>query len=310
MSKACYLATISMLAIGTAAGAPTAAADSAPMEAPRREAEFLVPPQGGAFEVPIHVGEVCILSFAEKLSSQALASSADFEVMAWGGEGVAIRALGAGAKTTTLAVATSSGTTKVNVTLAVVTPDKPAYTMVRFKAVSAEEAFDVQLKAAVAKRVGPIEAELAKARQDLDATARDRADALLAERLLKRNETIALTAHGRNDDHVIAHVMRAVLVGDDGYLVFEIENRSGSAYRLASVRVVSGDREVSGPSRLTSPITDRDPSVIGVIPAGATGRGIVMVRSVDQVLGKNLSVAIAGPAGSRAIRLDHGIVFR
>lgn len=278
--------------------------------AQRSEAEFLVPPQGGAFEAPIHTGEVCILSFAEKLSTQALASSPDFEVKAWGDDGVAIRAVGATAKTTTLALATRSGTVKVNMTLTVVPPDKPAYTLVRFKAVSAEEAFDAQLKDAVAKQVAPLEANLAKLRQNLENTIRDRADGLIADRLLKRNETITLGVHERNDDHVIVHVTRGALVGDDGYLVFEIENRSRSAYRLASVHVQAGDREVNGPARLTSPTTERDPSVIGVVPAGAIGRGIVVVRSVDQVFGQNLALIVAGPAGAGSIRLDRGIIFR
>jgi len=278
--------------------------------AQRSEAEFLVPPQGGAFEAPIHAGEVCILSFPEALSSKALASSPDFEVKAWGDDGVAIRATGAAAKTTTLALATQSGTVKVNMTLTVVPPDKPAYTLVRFKAASAEEAFEAQLKDAVARRVAPLEAELTRLRQNLDDHIRDRADGLIADRLLKRNDTIALAAHERNDDHVIVHVTRGALVGDDGYLVFEIENRSRNTYRLASVRVQAGDREVSGPARLTSPSTDRDPGVIGVVPAGAVGRGIVVVRSVDQVLGKSLVLTIAGPAGAGSIRLDRGIVFR
>jgi len=294
-----------------AAAQPTPATPARPAATIQRsEAEFLVPPQGGAFEAPIHTGEVCILSFAEKLSTQALASSPDFEVKAWGDDGVAIRVVGATAKTTTLALATRSGMVKVNMTLTVVPPDKPAYTLVRFKAVSAEEAFDAQLKDAVAKQVAPLEANLTRLRQNLETTIRDRADGLIADRLLKRNETIALTAHERNDDHVIVHVTRAVLVGDDGYLVFEIENRSRSAYRLAGVRVQAADREVNGPARLTSPTTDRDPSVIGVVPAGAIGRGIVVVRSVDQVLGKPLALTVAGPAGAGAIRLDRGILFR
>jgi hypothetical protein len=276
----------------------------------RSEAEFLVPPQGGAFEVPLHAGQVCILSFAEKLSNKALASSPDFEIKAWGDDGVAIRAVGDTAKTTTLALAAGSGTVKVNVTLTAVPPDKPAYTLVRFKGVSAEEAFEAQLKAAVAKQVAPLAADLARLRQNLEAQIRDRADGLIADRLLKRNETIGLAVHERNDDHVIVHVTRGVLVGDDGYLVFEIENRSRSAYRLASVRVQAGDREVHGPARLTSPIADHDPGVIGVVPSGATGRGIVVVRSVDQVLGRSLTLTVAGPVGAGAIRIDRGIVFR
>ena len=306
-------ATMPRPALAQAPSTATAAPDQ------RSEAEFLVPPQGGAFGVPLHAGQVCILSFAEKLSSKALASSPDFEVKAWGDDGVAIRATGAAAQTTTLALATSSGAVKVNVTLTVVAPDKPAYTLVRFKAVSAEEAFDAQLKAEVARHVAPLEAELSRLRQNLDSQIRDRADGLIAERLLRRNETIALTSHERNNDHVIVHVTRGALVGDDGYLVFEIENRSRSAYRLASVRVQAGDREVNGPARLTSPTSDHDPGatgatggtgVIAVVPAGVTSRGIVVVRAVDQVLGKNLSLTIAGPAGAGAIRLDRGIVFR
>ncbi|HEX8112185.1 MAG TPA: hypothetical protein VF516_30840 [Kofleriaceae bacterium] len=278
--------------------------------APRSEAEFLVPPQGGAFEVPIHAREVCILSFAERLSSRALASSPDFEIKSWGEDGVAVRAVGETAKTTTLAVATTSGAVKVNVTLTVVPSDRPAYTLVRFKAVSAEEAFDAQVRAEVGKRVAPLEAELAGLRQGLEIRAREQAEALIAERLLRRNEAIALAAHERNDDHVIVHVTRGVLIGDDGYLMFEIENRSGSAYRLAAVRVQADGRDVHGPVRLTSPGADRDPTVIGVVPARTSGHGIVVVHAVDQVLGKNLAMTIAGPAGSPPIRLDRGIVFR
>jgi hypothetical protein len=90
-------------------------------------------------------------------------------------------------------------------------------------------------------------------RQDLENHIRERADALIAERLLKRNETIALSVHERNDDHVIVHVTRGVLVGDDGYLVFDIENRSGNAYRLTGVRVQADGRDVHGPARLLSP---------------------------------------------------------
>lgn len=295
---------------GVADGSHAVAQPGAAEMAPRSEAEFLVPPQGGAFEVPIHAREVCILSFAERLSSRALASSPDFEIKSWGEDGVAVRAVGETAKTTTLAVATTSGAVKVNVTLTVVPSDRPAYTLVRFKAVSAEEAFDAQVQAEVGKRVAPLEAELAGLRQGLEIRAREQAEALIAERLLRRNEAISLSAHERNDDHVIVHVTRGVLIGDDGYLMFEIENRSGSAYRLAAVRVQADGRDVHGPVRLTSPGADRDPTVIGVVPARTSGHGIVVVHAVDQVLGKNLAMTIAGPAGSPPIRLDRGIVFR
>lgn len=288
--------------------APAAVATA---DAPKpTEAEFLVPPQGGAFAVPVHAGEVCILSFADKLSSKALASSPDFEIKAWGDDGVAVRALGTGSKTTTLALATATGAIKVNVTLELVPASASALTLVRFKAASADEAMRAQVEAEVAKRLAPLQAELAKAKQAIDTQIRDRADGMIAERLLKRNEVVRITSHERNDDHVIAHVTRALLLGDDGYITFEIENRSSSAYRLATVEVRADGRAIQGPARLVSQTVDADPSVVGVVAAGQTGRGVVVVRSADQVLGKPLTVELAGPNHTGAIKLDRGIVLK
>lgn len=305
-----YVIIVAVVASAMMRSAALLGDPTAPGVAQRSEAEFLVPPQGGAFEVPVHIGAVCIMSFAEKLGKQALASSPDFEIKSWGDDGVAVRAIGATAKTTTLALATSSGTVKVNVTLAVVAPTQLAYTLVRFKAVSAEEAYEAKMKNEVAKHVAPLEAELGKLRQNLENHIRDRADGLLAERLLKRNETIAFSAHERNGDSVIVHVTRGVLIGEDGYLLFEIENRSGSAFRLTGVQVQAGDRNVHGPARLMSPSNDRDQSVLGVVPARTSGHGIVVVHAVDQVLSKNLTVTVTGPPGSLPIRIDRGIMFR
>jgi hypothetical protein len=274
------------------------------------EAEYLVPPQGGAYEVPVHAGAVCILSFPDKLSSKALASSPDFEIKGWGDDGVAVRATGSGTAPSTLALATASGAVKVNVTLRVVPAAAPAYTLVRFKAASAEDAFSAQVKAAVDKRVAPLEAELAAARKNLDGQIRDRADGVIAERALRRLQSIALEAHERNDDHVIVHVTRALLLGDDGYLVFEVENRSGSPYRLAKVRVLGSDKDLAGPARLASSTVDRDDNVLGVVPAGSTGQGVVVVHGVDGVLGRNLTLELAGPDGRGLIRVERGVVLR
>jgi len=136
------------------------------------------------------------------------------------------------------------------------------------------------------------------------------ADGAIAERLLTRNESVRLEAHERNDDHVIVHVRRGQLLGDDGYLLFEIENRSSSAYRVASVRVFAGRRVVSGPARLASSAIDRDASLVGVVAAGSTARGVVVVRSASAVLGTPLALELAGPEGRGKIRLERGLVLR
>jgi len=285
------------------------ASDFVSAEPAKGESEYLVPPGGGAFDIPIHAGEVCILSFPEKMANSALSSSGDFEIKAWGNDGVAVRSNGRLA-TATLALATASGGIKINVTLHVVPAKQDALTLVRFKPASAAEAFEAKLKVELAKRVAPLEAELAARKKDVDVQIRDRADGLIAERLLKRNEVIALQAHERNDNNVIAHVERAILLGDDGYVFFQIENRSKAPFRLARATVFAQGNTVSGPVRLFSTAIDKDPSVVGVVPAGATARGVVVVRGADQVLGKSLELELADPDGHGAIRLTRGIALK
>jgi hypothetical protein len=277
----------------------------------KSEMEHLVPPQGGAVDVPVHAGTVCILSFPEQVARKAITSSPDqFEINPWGDDGVAVRAAHDKVSPTTLALATVSGHVKVNVTLRVVPASEPAVTLVRFKPASAEEAFAAQVAAEVARQVAPLRASLAKDRQDLDATIRLRAEGLIAERMLGRNEIVRLESHARNDDHVIVHVRRGLLFGEDGFLVFDIENRSGAAYRLASVRVIAGGRDVAGEARLASTALDRDAALVGVVAPGATARGIVTVRSVNAVLNRPLVLELAMPGGKGAIRADRGIVLR
>src|SRR5262249_16261606 len=156
------------------------------------------PPGGAAFDIPVHANEVCILSFpGERLTGSALASSVDFEVKAWGTDGAAVRPNGKAAATT-LALATSSGAVKVNVTLHVVPAGQGALTRVRFKAASVEDAFAAKVAAEVARRTAPLEAELARTKQAVETELRERADRAIAERLLKRTEVLSLNSHERN----------------------------------------------------------------------------------------------------------------
>jgi len=261
--------------------------------------------------VPIHVGEVCILSFpGEKMAgASALSSSLDFEVQAWSNDGVAVRA-GAKATTATLALATVSGAIKVNIRLRVVPAKEDALTLVRFKAASADEAFEAKVAAEVAKRVAPIEAELAKTKQDIDARIRERADGVIADRMLKRTATMPLNTHERNDANVIAHVERVVMLGDDGYVFFEIENRSRGPFRLAHAMVSAHDKPLVGLARLHSSAIDKDPNVIGVVPAGTTAHGLVVVHGTDQLRGVPLALALDDPSGLASIHVTRGIVLK
>ena len=278
--------------------------------AAKSEAENLVPPGGAAFDIPVHAGEVCILSFpGERLASSALASSNDFEVKAWGNDGVAVRPNGK-ATAATLALSSTSGAIKINVTLRVVPGAQEARTLVRFKAASSEEAFEARVKAEVAERTVVLTSELARTRRDADVQIRERTEIVIAERALKRTEVLSLNSHERNDDNVIAHVERALVLGDDGYVYFDIENRSSAPFRLARAKASLRDKPVAGTARLYSSAIDKDPGVLGVVPAGTTAHGIVAVHGVDQVRGASLELELADPTGRKTIHLTRGIVLK
>jgi hypothetical protein len=308
--SACFaLAPLAALAaIATFAAPVPTSAQAAP--ASKDVAEILVPPQGSATTVPLHVGTVCILSFPEKLAPHVLASSADFEIRPWGDDSIAVRTDNGQATPATVALATATGQIKINVTLRVVPAAEPALTLVRFKVASEAEAFDAQVKAGIARGIAPIQQRLERTQKDLDALIRRRSERQIAEQILRRSEAVKLNSHARNRDHVILHVWHALLLGDDGYLAFEIQNRSSSPYRLASVRVLANGRNVAGDAYLSTSPAARDPALIGVVAPGATASGVVAIPLAQAVLRRPLALEIAMPNGRSSVRADRGIELR
>jgi hypothetical protein len=121
---------------------------------------------------------------------------------------------------------------------------------------------------------------------------------------------VKLNSHARNGDHVILHVWRALLLGDDGYLAFEIQNRSSSPYRLASVRVFANGRNVAGDAFLAPSPAVRDPALIGVVAPDATVSGVVVIPLAQALLRRSLTLEIAMPNGRSTVRADRGIELR
>jgi hypothetical protein len=273
------------------------------------EAEHVVPAQGGAYDVPLHTGAVCILSFPDKLSSRALTSSPDFDIRAWGDDGVAVRATDARAKPATLALATASGSVKVNVTLRVVPAATAALTLVRFKSTTRADAEEAAVASAVEAKTASLRDELARTRAEVDARIREGADRAIARRLLSRVETVAVSGHARNDDHVILHLREAVLLGDDGYLVFELENRGRAPYAVGAIAVLDAAGVDHGGAASLATATAAEADAIGTAPAGARTRGVVAIREIDELLGAELALAITRADGRGAITVD-GIVLR
>lgn len=273
----------------------------------KSDTEILVPPQGSAIDVPLHAGAVCILSFPDRVSPQVVASSADFEIQPWGEDSIAVRTTNTRAAGS---VALAAGDIKVNVLLRVVPASEPSLSLVRFKAATEAEAFEARVKAGIAQGLAPLQQRVEQTQKDLDAVIRRRAERLVAEQLLGRSDVMKLNSHARNSDHVILHVWRAVFLGDNGYLVFEIQNRSSSPYRLGSVRVIANGRNVAGDAFLSTSPAVRDPALIGVVAPGATVSGVVSIPLAQALLRRALTLEISMPNGRSVVRADRGIELR
>ena len=260
------------------ATAHSAAPAALPAPRPKGEAEFLIPPGGGAIDVPVHVSQICILSFPEKLVPKGIISSPDFEVQTWGPESVAVRA-GPGATSATVALVTASGAVKINATIRVVPESEPAFTLVRLKPASEEEAFQARVEADVAKKLAPLQAQLAELRRGQDVRVQGLADQAATSGALQRSGVVQLDARERNDTHVILHVTKAVLLGETVYVLFDLENRGKAPFRIASLRVRSkrGGVELAASPFLEGAGSDPRVKALGVVPKKARVRGVAAV---------------------------------
>ena len=271
------------------------------------EATVLVPPQGGTADVPVRFSSNVLLTFPSALAPRVIQSSPDWVVRAFA-DSVVARAVTAAAQPTTIALATADGAIEVNITLRLVPESAAALALVRFQSATAEEAFRAAVDAEVARQTATLRAELARARRSMDAQIRARADRLVARRLLARLDLQRVKAHARNRDNVIVHGERIVRIGDAAFLLFELENRSTSPYRLATVAL----RDRSGVDRAGAIVLDRpaDAGLLAVVPAGTSARAALVVRQPTTLLGEPLTLTISEPDNTRPVTIDQGLSIR
>lgn len=318
MSRTVVLAVLALS--GAATAQPTTATGSDAAATAKNEATVLIPPQGGTADVPVRFSTNVVLSFPSALAPQVFQSSGSWEVRAWAGASdVVVRPRTSDAQPTTIALATQDGTVKVNISLSVVPESAEGLTLVRFVAASAEAAFKSAVDAEVAKVRIAAAAELAALRRQheadrraMDATVRARADALVGKRILTRFESRGIKAHERNDDNVIVHGQRLVMIGADAYVIIEIENRSSSPYRLASATLLddAGLNRATAVALVSSSTTEPEPGTVGVVPAGKSGHASLFVPNVDSIADKTLKLVIEEPRARRRVVVDRGFSLR
>ncbi len=263
--------------------------------------------EGGSYDVTVHPDFVTVFYLPDKITKALASDTTGYEVKPIGDRSLAIRPLKADAKPANLALATDS--IKVSVVLRVAKSRDEALTQVTFKRAEVEAELRRRVEEGVKKRTAELEAKIAEMQKTMDAELPKVADGLIAARLLQRRELRRLNAIERNNDNVVVEATDVFFLGEDAYVVFQIENRNKAPYRIATAQVMDGKADRAGVVRFASDAAEAaGKGVIGVVRPGGKGAGVVVVRRSGDLLGKKLSLVIAEPGGRGKVVVDRVVL--
>jgi hypothetical protein len=287
-------------------GATTALAGNAAAQDAGQSRTILVN-EGGSYDVSVHPDFVTVFYLPDRITKALASDTTGYEVKPIGDKSLAIRPLKADAKPANLALATES--IKVSVVLRVAKSRDEALTQVTFKRADVEAEVQRRIDDGVKKRTAELEAKIADMQKTMDAELPKVADGLIAARLLQRRELRKLGVIERNDDNVVVEATEVFFLGEDAYVVFQIENRNKAPYRLAAAQVLDGKADRAGVVRFVSDAAESaGKGVIGVVRPGGKGAGVVVVRRSGDLLGKNLDLVISEPGGRGKVVVDRVVL--
>lgn len=242
---------------------------------------------GGQYEVRLHPSLITSLHFSNEVERVLASNQEDFTIRQMG-NAVAIRPNRADTAATGNVIITTESL-RITVILKVVDAAADAHAGITFKVAEAEEELERRIQLEVERRLTAERTRLA-----------ERVQQGIAEQIFAGFEARRLRAIERNGANVIVKVPEVIRVGDDAYLRFTIQNRSGSTYRLTDVTVTAGDDDRAGlvvfdGRRVPGPM-------LGQVPAGQSADAIVVVRDAGTIRGP-VALEISESGGARAVRV-------
>jgi hypothetical protein len=251
--------------------------------------EIVVEGTGGGYEVSVSAQFVTVLYFHGQKVGKALASDQKrFTVSFVGTDAVAVRPdVGAPLGTqANLAIETSD--LKVNVVLTVVEPGR-AVSQVVFVRREEKDRFEAAVTAEVERRLTPIRDDYAKKTKEIEALVNEQVEREMAGRMMRRFEVNAASAVARTDANQVVRTTRAVVVGDNAYLFFTIQNRDASAYPVAKILISQDTGDV--PARAFMELRAKDEAtLVGKVPPDRTSAGVVVLPLARLAPGRALTV--------------------
>lgn len=265
--------------------------------------------QGGAFDIEVHPAIVTVLYFPGAVTSAINSDERRFSVRVMG-DSVVLRPVQGIAADAEANLTLSTGAFKVSVMLRIAERPSQAVAQVFFRKRAEVEAFNARVAAEVDRFQRSLAAHYDARHRALDREVLRETEENIIERLLRRHVILDLGHIARNDHNVIVRVQRGVWVGNELYLYFEIQNRDGEPYQLARVQVTGYDQKKDHAGSLEFRAGVRPPEgLLGVVPVGQRGHGIVCIRDADRLAGEPITLSVSEPRGRRVVHVE-GIRWR
>jgi hypothetical protein len=140
---------------------------------------------------------------------------------------------------------------------------------------------------ALEKREAAIEADQGRLQQLVEETAIQR----VADGIRTHHGVVTLD-EGARKELVVLRVERVVWLGADAYVLFSLQNRRPTAYRLGAVALRVGALERTGAVSFPDAENAAQRGIIGIVPAHGTQTGVVVLRDAAGWLGETVSVHI------------------
>jgi hypothetical protein len=260
--------------------------------------------KGGAFDVAVHPDLVTVLYMPGPIKNVIGSDEQRFATHLMD-DSVVLRPSADVARDARGNVSIDTEEFKISVVLHVAESADQAVSQVFFRPRAEVERFNSAVTREVERRYAAVKEHFEARRRGLDREVVRTTEKRIAERLLQRHTMKKIDRRERNDDNVIVHVRRGVWVGSELYLIFEIQNRDRKAYRFAELHVTGYDRtkERAGIVQFRSSEYP-EKGTIGIVPAGASGHGIVCVRNADRIAGEPITLVVSEPKGKRAIKIE------
>lgn len=256
-------------------------------------AKFDVPRQGGAYVVKVHPDVLTAFYFpADIIAAYCIQQPAPM-VVKQHAQSVTVQPLPG---MTHASVNVSTKRFRVGILLEVVDRPEDATLQAEFRDLDLAREFESRVQLEVDRRMLHREdalkrdrAELTQQKTSHDQIVEDTAVQRVADGIRTHHRILGVTGQARKA-FVVLRVVRVVWLGPDAYVVFSIQNRRTSPYRLGAVALQVDAQERTGAVSFPGGQDAAQRGIVGIVPAKDQQTGVVVLRDAARWVGETVAV--------------------